>query len=267
MFLNKTNNYKHFCNFYNYMELPIENQRVKKIINHFCKGSENQFSKEIGISQPRINRLFSKDVRSDKYPLLSFEIAQAIINKFVNINPEWLMIGHGPMLKTDLPAYINNLVTKPVTTNRKTTDAVYEIQRVPLFNLEATMGLVPLVDGNGIDEEKVIDWISIPNMPSSDGAIYATGDSMYPLLKSGDMIAYKKIDLDRANIFFGEMYLLAIKIDETETMKTIKFIHPSDLGDDYIKLVSHNQHHAPKDIHLNKIAAIALVRGSIRIHN
>lgn len=154
-----------------------------------------------------------------------------------------------------------------VPSNRKTKDGIFEIQRIPVFNLEATMGLLPLVNGNGIDEEKVIDWISIPNMPSSDGALYATGDSMYPLLKSGDMIAYKRIELERSNIFFGEMYVLAIKIDDTETMKTIKFVHPSDLGDDYIKLVSHNQHHAPKDVHLNKIAAIALVRGSIRIHN
>lgn len=162
---------------------------------------------------------------------------------------------------------INNVIAEPVVSNRKTIDPIYELQRVPVFNLEATMGLVPLVNGNGIDEEKVIDYISIPNMPSSDGAIYATGDSMYPLLKSGDMIAYKRIDIDRTKIFFGEMYVLAIKIDETETMKTVKFVHPSEMGDDYIKLVSHNQHHAPKDIKLDEIAAIALVRASIRIHN
>lgn len=249
------------------MDLPIENQRVKKVIDHFCKGNENQFSKEIGISQPRINRLFSKDVRNNKYPLLSFEIAQAIINKFLNVNPEWLIIGHGPMLKTDMPSYINDLIAKPVVTNRKTKDAIYEIQRVPLFNLEATMGLVPLVDGNGVDEEKIIDYISIPSMPACDGAIYASGDSMYPLLKSGDMIAYKRIEVQRENIFFGEMYIVAVKLDESSTMKTIKFVHQSELGDDHIKLVSHNQHHTPKDIKLSQIAAIGLVRASIRLHN
>lgn len=186
-----------------------------------------------------------------------------ILSIYPSLNAEWLITGQGLMFKT----YKNNVIAEPVISNRKTQDAFYEIQRVPLFNLEATMGLVPLVDGNGIDEEKVIDYISIPNMPSSDGAIFATGDSMYPLLKSGDMIAYKRINLDRSNIFFGEMYVLAIKIDETETMKTIKFVHPSELGDDYIKIVSHNQHHAPKDIRLDQITAIALVRGSIRIHN
>lgn len=161
----------------------------------------------------------------------------------------------------------NQIVAKSVQTYRKTKDAIYELQRVPLFNLEATMGLVPLINGNGVDEDKIIDYLSIPGMALCDGAIYATGDSMYPLLKSGDMIAYKHIPVERAEIFFGEMYILAIKLDEYSTMKTIKFVHQSELGDDHIKLVSHNQHHAPKDVKLSKIAAIGLIRASIRLHN
>lgn len=162
---------------------------------------------------------------------------------------------------------VKEVIANPVVSNRKTQDAVYEAQRVPVFNLEAAMSLVPLVNGDSIDEEKVIDYISIPMMPACDGAIYASGDSMYPLLKSGDMVAYKRIEVNLNNIFFGEIYLLAIKIDEFETMKTIKFVHPSELGDEYIKIVSHNQHHAPRDIKLSQITAIALVRASIRIHN
>jgi len=159
------------------------------------------------------------------------------------------------------------MIAKPVQSYRKTKDPIYDIQRVPIFNLEATMGLVPLVNGDGIDEEKVIDYITIPSMPLCDGAIYASGDSMYPLLKSGDMVAYKRIPVDRAQIFFGEMYIIAVYLDETSTMKTIKFVHQSELGDDYLKLVSHNQHHAPKDVKISQIAAIGLVRASIRLHN
>lgn len=180
-----------------------------------------------------------------------------------DMDMNWLLTGKEFLLNREK----KNIIAEPVESNRKTKDAIYEIQRVPLFNLEATMGLVPLVNGNGVDEEKVIDYISIPSMPSCDGAIYASGDSMYPLLKSGDMIAYKRIEVERANIFFGEMYIVAVKLDESSTMKTIKFVHQSELGDDHIKLVSHNQHHAPKDIKLSQIAAIGLVRASIRLHN
>ena len=88
---------------------------------------------------------------------------------------------------------------------------------------------------------------------------------MYPLIKSGDIVAFKKIDFE--NIFFGEMYILSIFLDEDTTHKTVKFVQKSDLGDEYIKLVSQNEHHSPKDIKIDSIAAIGLIRASIRVHN
>lgn len=234
------------------------NERILYIIENQCDNNQKKFANLIGFAPQVVYNIVSG--RKSKP---SFDVLNAIISSFVDIDSEWLLTGNGSMFKRKE----NNIVAEPVTSNRKTKDALYEIQRVPVFNLEATMGLVPLVNGDGVDEEKVIDYISIPMMPACDGAIYAAGDSMYPLLKSGDMIAYKRIDIDRNKIFFGEMYVLAIKIDEYETMKTIKFVHPSELGNEYLKLVSHNQHHAPRDIHINEIAAIGLVRASIRIHN
>ena len=168
----------------------------------------------------------------------------------------------GEEIKNDVSTY-----TEPISTNRKTQDAIYDQQRIPLFNLEATMGLVPIVNGHGIDDDKVLDYISIPSMAICDGAIYATGDSMYPLLKAGDIVAYKKIEINPDTIFFGEIYIVALYLDELTTMKTIKFVQKSELGDEYVKLVSHNSHHAPKDYKLNQIAAMGLVRASIRLHN
>lgn len=198
--------------------------------------------------------------KASETPINSIAI-ENILSEIPDLNIYWLLTGKGDMLKPQIGS-----IAEPVKSNRKTKDPIYEIQRVPLFNLEATMGLVPLVDGDGVDEEKVIDYISIPSMPSCDGAIYASGDSMYPLLKSGDMIAYKRIAVERDQIFFGEMYIVAVKLDEFSTMKTIKFVHQSELGDEYIRLVSHNQHHSPKDVKLSQIAAIGLVRASIRLH-
>lgn len=239
------------------MERNLTNIKERILYYTDIKGfSKEKFFEELGIT-------YGSFKGKAKEQALSSDIIERIITKYNDLDPLWLLTGQGSIKNTEE----SNIVAEPVMSHRKTVDAIYELQRVPLFNLEATMGLVPLVNGDGIDEEKVIDYISIPAMPSCDGAIYASGDSMYPLLKSGDMIAYKRIEVDRQKIFFGEMYVLAIKIGDNETMKTIKFVHPSDLGEDYIKLVSHNQHHAPKDIHIDEISAIALVRASIRIHN
>lgn len=140
----------------------------------------------------------------------------------------------------DNPYIIENLPT-----NRKTMDSIHEIQEVPLYDLEATAGLQELFSG-GKSAVQILDTIKIPHLPKCDGAISITGDSMYPLLKSGDMVLYKEIPLD--SIFYGEMYLLSYKIDDWEEYVTVKYVQKSDLGDEYLKLVSQNQHHQPKDV-------------------
>lgn len=49
-------------------------------------------------------------------------------------------------------------------------------------------------------------------MPRCDGAVYVTGDSMYPLLKSGDIIVYKELH-DFQEVIYGEMYLVSFDLD------------------------------------------------------
>ena len=225
--------------------------------------NDNKITNEANIS----NGLIGK---ARKRGSLSQENISKILYTYPELDANWLFTGLGNMIvNTSYKNSINdnNIVAEPILTNRKTKDFTYEQQRIPLFNLEATMGLVPLVNGNGLDEEKIIDYISVPSMAVCDGAIYATGDSMYPLLKAGDIIAYKKVEINPDTIFFGEIYILALYIDENTTIKTIKFVQKSELGDDYVKLVSQNQHHPPKDYKLKQIAAMGLVRASIRLHN
>jgi phage repressor protein C with HTH and peptisase S24 domain len=122
------------------------------------------------------------------------------------------------------------------------------------------MGLISLFD-NPSAQNKVGE-ISIPDAPKCDGAIYARGDSMYPILRAGDIVCYKTIH-DIANIFWGEMYLIDIDI-EGEQYVTIKYIQKSSQGDMYVQLVSHNANHQPKDILKSDIRALAMIKISIR---
>lgn len=62
------------------------------------------------------------------------------------------------------------------------------------------------------------------------------------------------------------MYLISINLDGEEFV-TVKWIHKSDKGDEFIKIVSQNIHHQPKDIHLSNIKALALIKASIRINS
>ena len=175
-----------------------------------------------------------------------------IIVQELNVNPEWLETGQWQMFFEQRP--------EAVFTNR--TDRRLPPQSVPLYNIEGTAGLVPLF----LDRESVrpVDYIHIPNLPRCDGAIYVVGDSMYPLLKSGDIVLYKQVS-GIENIFWGDMYLLSIDIDGEEYV-TVKYIQKSE-NEGCVKLVSQNPHHADKEVPVERIRALAFVKASIRMNS
>lgn len=192
---------------------------------------------------------------------INSDALENILSKYNDINPVWLISGIGNMLNE------NSQVSEPqnigyIPTSRKTSDNIYNNQEIPLYNFEATAGLQQLFDSGSPRE--ILDTIKIPNLPKCDGAITVSGDSMYPLLKSGDIVLYRQTTVE--NIFFGEMYLLSVKLDEWEEYITVKYVQKSELGPEYVKLVSQNSHHQSKDILVNKITALAIVKASIRIN-
>lgn len=175
-----------------------------------------------------------------------------ILVQELNVNPDWLDEGSGEMFnaKPDFTAYLHR------------TDNSLPLQSVPLYSVEGTAGLVPLFSDAA--QARPVNFIHIPNLPKCDGAIYIVGDSMYPLLKSGDIVLYKQLK-DISDIFWGDMYLLSIDLDGEEYI-TVKYIQKSD-REGYVKLVSQNPHHADKEVPVERIRALALVKASIRMNS
>lgn len=171
------------------------------------------------------------------------------------INLEWLVKGNGAITKE-----VSNMLAEPIAVYKRK-GKIIETQEVPLYNIEASAGLKHLFNDH---QQHVIDTIKIPNLPKCDGAIHVTGDSMYPLVKSGDIVLFK--ETSTSNIFFGEMYLLSINIDNKDEYITVKYVQRSELGREYITLVSQNHHHQSKDILIASITAIAIVKATIRFN-
>ncbi len=220
-------------------------ERMKEYLDY--KGiTKYKFCNDLGFSNKFLDN--SSNMGTDK--------ACKILHHFPEVNSEWLLTGNGPMLKensTDI-VIMNN--------DRKTVDSLHMSQEIPLYDLEAVAGLRELF--NSGKPQRILDTIKIPNLPKCDGAISVTGDSMYPLLKSGDIILYKETEFE--NIFFGEMYLLSVKLNDWEEYITVKYVQKSEQGQEFVRLVSQNSHHQPKDIHISKISALALIKASIRIN-
>lgn len=211
------------------------------------------FANDLGISQKDVSKMVSGQKK-----FIPNEYFEFFMRKGYDLNT---------LFDDDLPlkkvSEDKKTVSEPKARYLRRTDVMQKNQMIPLFNIEATAGLVELF--NHVDEKTPIDFISIPNLPKCDGAVFVTGDSMYPLLKSGDIVIYKQIHNINEGIFWGEMYLISVQLDDEEYV-SVKYIQQSDLGLDYIKLVSQNGHHQPKDIHKDRIRALAMIKASVRIN-
>lgn len=165
---------------------------------------------------------------------------------------------------------ISNLIGDSIGENQqinmihmpKSPEKMEDNSDINLYDIGAAANLKTLLINK---DQNILGKISVPNIPKCDGAVYVKGDSMYPLLKSGDIIAYKEIPLEMNYIFFGEMYLVSIDQDGDEYL-TVKYVDHSDKGGDWIKLISYNSHHKPKDFPLSSVRAMALIKLSIRMN-
>ena len=215
----------------------------------------NDFAKKLGYNR---SQAIYDMVNGKSKP--SFDFFEKLLNSEYSaiINIEWIITGRGKMTKeTATPMHDHTEVYKLKT------DKLEENQLVPLYNIEAAAGIVTLFRDSS--ELTPVDFIQIPNLPKCDGALYVSGDSMYPLLKSGDIVMYKQHDLT-FGIIWGEMYLISYD-HGGDDITSVKYIKKSSLGVDYITLVSQNQHHQDRDILVQQVRALALIKASIRINS
>jgi phage repressor protein C with HTH and peptisase S24 domain len=168
---------------------------------------------------------------------------QSILDAFPDINHVWLLTGEGEMLNEEETVFVDDV--------RK------DMSIVPLYDVDVSAGLEKLFASGGA----CVGNISIPNMPTADGAVHVVGDSMYPLLKAGDIIAYRVIN-EISSILYGEIYILQIEHDG-DMQVVVKYIKRSE-NPDCVLLVSYNKEHDPMDIPRSWITALARVTFSIR---
>ena len=220
-----------------FIMLKIKELRIKRNM------TQSELSEKSGVSKRMISAYESNenDITLSKLQ----NIASAL-----NVSPSDLIVSDE---KTHEPTAVYSLRS----------DKMEQGQRIPLYDIEASAGLVPLFNDT---HQNPVDYITIPNLPKCDGALPITGDSMYPLLKSGDIVMYKQIQDFINDVFFGEMYLISVEVAGEEHVM-VKYVQKSDKGDQHIKLVSYNQNHQPKDVLLEKVRAMALIKASIRINS
>ena len=221
------------------------NERVKEIADKLCDGNISEMARIVGVRQPSL-----RDVVTGKLVKPGFDMLHNIVdNSTLNISSEWLLRGEGEMQRHKI-----------------------EIIHHPPYNDIGT-GLIPVYDINVAanlqtlftnDRQNIVGQIKIPNAPDCDGAIYVRGDSMYPLVKTGDLIAFKQLN-NIESVISGEMYVLDFQINGDDFL-VIKYVQKEE-DSIHLRLVSYNQLHKDIVIPSSAVRAVALVKIVIRVNS
>ena len=151
-----------------------------------------------------------------------------IIEKFPDLNLSWLVLNEGEMLKKEDTAPHG---MKPSDNG----------QGIPLLPISAMAGALS-------GDIQVLEY---------DCAV--KGSSMYPKYASGDIVACKRIAMDRLFFQWNKVYVI-----DTDQGALIKRIKPGS-DDEHICIVSDNVKYEPFELPISSIYAVALVIGVIRL--
>lgn len=257
---------------------------------------KNLSTRKIELSMGMSNGAFRKAYESGGD--IGSRYIESFLSTYDDVNEIWLLLGKGNMLKTENEKgqkshtlenqkekrignkmshseSVTKSVTKSVTYDEgqkrhtleegdfqfvSDTDKPQYLSSnsIPFYDINATAGLSPVFNGQN---QKPDSYIIMPDAPRCHGAVRVSGDSMYPLIKSGDIVLFKRIEGIPESIIWGEMYLVSLNVDGDEFV-TVKLIQPGK-GEEYIKLVSYNEFYQPKEIHLSTILGIAHIKAFI----
>lgn len=172
-----------------------------------------------------------------------------VLADYLNVNLTWLATGYGVMSCSE---NINPENTDISIVDRKTSDKFQD--RVTIYNVEARMSLVSLYD---VGRVEAIGEVSFPNMPKSDAAVIARGDSMYPLIKSGSVVAFRR--LHNFDFFVpGEIYIVNFSVNG-DNYNVFKYVQTIAGDNEKIRLVSYNPNHGDMVIQKSDVLFMGLV--------
>lgn len=186
-----------------------------------------------------------------------------------DISYEWLLTGRGEIFKAKSTENLTLLKGEikgeqkgekrkvQKTSPNDSIESVME-QVVPVFEVPGSVSLLSLL----ANKYNPTSYLSLPNLPKCDGAIRMWGDAMEPEMKRGDLLVYKRVKDLRNGLFLGQIYIVSVEV-EGEEYVFVQYIEQSDQKES-VRLVSKNERFPPRDVPLNSIKALAMVRASIR---
>lgn len=220
-------------------------ERIKELaINLFTPDNNKHISfidykemeKATNIAAPRLSNI----IRENQFPTYT-ELLNIINSDTLNTSSEWLLTGKGSMLKSDLSPQLEEKA--PITGNT--------IKYYPSVN--GSMGGIEFLD----NPEEFYTDIVLPGFSECKFAVNAFGDSMYPVIKSGQIVIM--MPWTERFIDWGHIYMVVTK----SGYRAIKYLKPSS-KEGCITCESENKESSPAfDVDMEDIHKLYLVKGWI----
>ena len=196
--------------------------------------NDNQVTIQCGLSQGLLSQ-----ARRGKSDLGSGSI-EKILSIYQDLNRVWLLTGEGEMLNQP--------------TNEKEVSEKEKPNGLPLIPIEAMAGVLSGMDTSVMEYD--CERYHVPLFSGADFLIRIQGDSMMPKYVPGNIVACKRVPLDKLWFQWGKVYVI-----DTRQGALIKRIEPSSEG--FISLCSDNPSYKPFALPVDEINGVALVIGQI----
>ena len=173
-------------------------------------------------------------------------------------------------------AYINALFTGRTSIGKSTARKLSELYGISESWLLTGEGSIAKYDGNGIpeydvdfscgnavmytDSTAIVGTLSMSEYANATAIVRATGNSMHPLISSGDKVIIKEVENWAENIIYGQIY----GIETDGDIRTIKRVRRSSEEGIIILEPINKEEHDATPIKASHITRMWLVLGCIK---
>ena len=175
-------------------------QQVRNRIRKLLQQGQMSVNRLAGGNQA-LQRKFQRQINEDA--AITLDTLLHVLSTFDDVSADWLLRGRG----AERPEADG---TADVVARREDVqllgrqawrERIEEHLMVPIYKVEASANLNTLMTGNDLND--IEGTLYVPGIPRIDGATHVRGDSMYPVLHSGDMIGFRIVPVSYDSIFYG----------------------------------------------------------------